>query len=481
MRKMSDSAAQFDRHDRPGPALARAWFRVVVAGLLIAGGLASRLAAAEPIAVAPRGSVALPATAVDQHGASFAVSGLSGLAHRGGGLFTAAMDNSNQLVHLDVQLAADGSIAAATVLGGLTLSQSADYEAIAYSNASRGSVWLADEGAPRLDEFDLATGERLRSLAAPAVFAHLRGGFGWESLARRVGGAELWTANEQALSVDGGISSPTAGTTVRLLRYVAAGDGYEPAEQYAYPVDPWHAGDSPLTSAERSGLVELVQLPDGTLLALERSLAIGDLTSPPYENRLYQLDFTAATNVAALSALSGATYTPVAKHLVWSGAAAGAGGMNMEGLAVGPRLANGHLTLLGIVDDGGSSDPLSMNTLVAFEITTDVGTPSTIGDANLDGAVDEADVAVLAGRFGTSTGAQWEDADFDGDGRVTIGDLAMLARNLPVADATPGDRAAIAPAGADHVAAPEPTTIALAIAGALLLLAAYAIRRRRAV
>jgi hypothetical protein len=416
--------------------------------------------AAEPITVVHRGSALFPATAVDQHGAAFTIAGLSGITHRGGNSFVAVMDNSNKLVRFELQFAADGSIAGVQLTGGLTVSQARDYEGIAYTNARLGMVWLADEAGPRLDEYDLATGALLQSLNAPAPFERQRSNFGWESLARRVGGSELWTANEEALAVDGGRSSPMLGTSVRLLRFSAAGESFAPAEQYAYFVDAWHGDESPLTSGERSGLVELVQLPDGTLLALERSLAFENPFAPSFENRLYQLDLAGATNVAAMPGLVGQSFTPVSKRLVWSGAASGALGMNMEGLTVGPRLANGNLTLVGVVDDGGTSDPLSVNTLVSFEITSPVADPAAIGDANLDGRIDRADVNVLVAGYGTASGGRWEDADFDGDGRVTLEDLALLARNLPV---EPTMNAAAPQDAADEIATPEPNGLALVV------------------
>lgn len=386
-----------------------------------------------PLSIVLRGSAALPATAVDQHGATFAVSGLSGITHRGGSLFTAVMDNSNKLVELNVQLAADGTITSATFNGGITLGDTRDFEGIAYTNVRRGSVWLADEGDPQLREYDLQTGALRQTIAAPAVFSQRRNGFGWESLARRAGGAELWTANEEALAVDGGLSSPSQGTVVRLVHHVVAGDSFAPVEQFAYFIEPWHAGDSSSTAAERSGLVDLVALGDGTVLALERSLAFsGPL--PSFQNRLYQLDFASASNVAALPGLAGQSYVLVTKQLLWSGPVAGPLGMNMEGLTLGPRLPNGHATLIGIVDDGGASDPLSTNTVVAFEITTSLGTPATPGDLNFDGMVDSADLAMLAGTYGSTSGAMWEDGDFDGNGRVSLRDLAAMAANFsPVA------------------------------------------------
>jgi hypothetical protein len=121
-------------------------------------------------------------------------------------------------------------------------------------------------------------------------------------------------------------------------------------------------------------LSDLVALPDGRVLALERSLA-SSLT--PFQSRIYELDFTGATDVSSLAGLIGQTYTPVSKRLLWSGQAAGGFGQNLEGLALGPQLSNGNWSLLGIVDDG---DPLSNNTLVAFELSgANIPEPAAIG------------------------------------------------------------------------------------------------------
>jgi hypothetical protein len=409
------------------------------------------IGSAAPLMIALRGAAPLPAMAADQHGATFTVSGLSGMTHLGGSLFAAVMDNSNKLVQLEVLLADDGAISSATFTAGTTLADMRDFEGIAYAGARRGAVWLADEGDPQLREYDLQTGALRQSIAAPGVFSQRRDGLGWESLARRSGGAELWTANEEALSVDGGVSSPSQGTVVRLVRHIAIGDSFAPLEQFAYSVEPWHAGDSGATTAERSGLVDLVTLGDGTILALERSLAFSGPV-PSFQNRIYQLDFAGATNIAALPGLAaGQSYVPVIKQLLWSGAAAGPLGMNMEGLALGPRLANGHATLIGIVDDGGASDPLSANAVVAFEITSSLNPPSTAGDLNFDGAVDGADLARLVETYGSTSGALWEDGDFDGDGRVELADLRSLQSNFVPASAAASPHAPAVPEPATNV------------------------------
>lgn len=53
---------------------------------------------------------------------------------------------------------------------------------------------------------------------------------------------------------------------------------------------------------------------------------------------------------------------------------------------------------------------------------------SRVGDANRDGMVDALDVAqvMAAGKFATGQAANWEDGDFDGDGKVTDDDMSML-------------------------------------------------------
>jgi ELWxxDGT repeat protein len=49
---------------------------------------------------------------------------------------------------------------------------------------------------------------------------------------------------------------------------------------------------------------------------------------------------------------------------------------------------------------------------------------SEFGDANLDGAVDDADFSIVAGNY-ASAGAGWNAGDFNGDGRVSILDAIV--------------------------------------------------------
>jgi hypothetical protein len=322
-------------------------------------------AAAEPHTLTYRGKARLATeTTTDPSGAAFKIAGLSGVTYLGGNRFAAVMDNSNQVVFLDVTFKPDGSIASQAVTGGFSVPTSRDYEGIAYTNPERNSIFLSNEATPpppALYEYSLdKSATLLQTVKMPAVFMHQVDNRGLESLTRRADGKEMWTANEEALTVDGPFSSKTTGTVVRLQRFTVDGNAVTPAEEYAYVVEPIHKA---LGSPVLSGLSDLVVLPDGTLLTLERSASEG---LPPLQTRIFQVDFTGATDISRgelAAGLEGKTYTPVRKTQLYSSNEIRE---NLEGLCLGPKLADGRWALVGVVDSG---DPISKNTLVAFELT----------------------------------------------------------------------------------------------------------------
>lgn len=343
--------------------------------LLISASIAAlqlpQSARAQSLTITPRNTHILPPSTTDQHGKPFTLAGLSGLTHVGGGTFWAVMDNSDKLIEFNVSFDAVGNVTNAALARGLTLPDKLDFEGIAHTNAARNSVFLSDETGAGVREYNLATGARLQTLRIPAPFNQFRPSFGFESLTYRSDGREMWTANEEALTVDGSTATQTYGSPVRLLQFVLKGNVATAGAQYVYETDAMHGG---VVDGGRSGLSDLVVLPNGKLLALERSLA-SSIT--PFRSRIYEIDFTGATDVSKLRTLIGQTFTPVKKRLLWSGIAGRGFGQNLEGLALGPKLSNGHWSLLGVVDNG---DPLSNNTLVAFELSNaTLPEPAAIG------------------------------------------------------------------------------------------------------
>lgn len=353
------------------------------------------------------GGVGLPGEAADQHGQPFAVTGLSGIGYLGpagsGGAdrFVAVLDNSDKLVFIDVTFRGDGSIEGAGFAGGLTVAAGGDQEGV--GPVGVGLAWVSDERGMVLREHDLVDGALLRTFAMPQVFGERRANLGLESLAAN--GSYLWTANEEALRPDGGRSSPDEGTVVRIAR-LRESDGAALA-QHAYVVEPMHGPIIPFGNPGQSGLCDLVALPDGSMLALERSLAF---TSPLFLTRVFLIGSTGlATDVSDRAGLDGEMYTPVAKTLLYEG-----GHTNLEGLCLGPRLGGGGHSLVGIVDDG---DPVSENALVVFRLH---GLAACPADLDGNGVVDIEDLHALHG----------EPRDLNGDGTADARDIACLTAYL---------------------------------------------------
>jgi len=76
------------------------------------------------------------------------------------------------------------------------------------------------------------------------------------------------------------------------------------------------------------------------------------------------------------------------------------------------------------------------------------------GDANLDGEVGIGDLTALATHY-DRTGMTWCEGDFTRDGAVTLGDLTILATNYGT--------------GSGGQAVPEPATLSVLLAGAIVL------------
>lgn len=371
--------------------LARAWsdtrpmhrlLAVVLTGLSAAG------AGAAPLAVEFKNVAALGASAVDQNGAAFTVTGLSGLTRVAGDRYVAVMDNSNKLVFVDITLNTEGSIASAQIVpgpgGARSIEDVRDFEDIAFAGVARDRVYLAEEGSPEIRSYDMTSGALVTAVGRPAIFATRRANFGFESLSLDRTHSRMWTCNEEALTVDGSQSTSSAGTLVRLLQYDFTPDTPIALAEYAYLTDPIHGA---VISGARSGVSQVVGLPNGKLLVLERSFALG---ATFFQTRIYEVDVSGATDVSALGSLVGPAYTRATKRLLYKGDQT-----NLEGLCLGPRLPSGGYALLGIVDDG---DPISVNRVVAFRLSGDVDSTCP-ADLNADGFVDDADFVRFAASY----------------------------------------------------------------------------------
>lgn len=238
-----------------------------------------------------------------------------------------------------------------------------------------GSIWYTSEGDARFGLDPLvrharADGTLLGELPLPPLLRIARDGrtgarnnLNMESLSFAPDGASLWVALEAPLQQDGPVPTVTAGALCRMTQLDRAG---KVLRQVAYPADPIPAAPGPGKAAE-TGLAEILASGPDTLLVLERAAVQG--ADGVYHNhiRLYEADVAGATDVAALPALSGAALAPARKRLVLDLDTLALPRIdNIEGMSWGPRLANGHATLVLVSDDNFSATQVTQ--LLLFEV-----------------------------------------------------------------------------------------------------------------
>ncbi len=283
---------------------------------------------------------------------SAAVSDLSGLVWTGGEAFYAVSDQRAILVPLTLQIdlttgrIGSGKIGTPMPVPGAP----GDFEGVTYVLAAKAFYISSEEGHTVL-RF-VAGQPRAERLTVPPVFAQARKNLSLEALTWDDVAQQFWIANEEALAPDGPLASATQGTLVRLQRLDAR---FRPVAQFA-----WRAEPATLRfGGAGSGVTDLCVLPDRRLLVLERGF-----TGAGLQLRLYLADFQNATDTSRLPALAGADFVAAKKVLLFEQAT---GFVNFEGLALGPKLADGSRSLILIADSNGGST----HTLLPLKIRCD--------------------------------------------------------------------------------------------------------------
>jgi len=298
------------------------------------------------------------------------VGGLSGLAwdERGGGYLALSDDRSDlapaRFYRLRIDLG-DGRLDAGdvTVTGHTPLAdrrgrpwaaQSLDPEGIAIG-ADR--LFLSSEGeagaglAPFVAELG-RDGRLGRDLPLPARYLPASGrgvrtNLGFESLAVAPSGRHLFAASENALAQDGPAADFGVASAARILRWRLDGERSAP-EEFAYRVEGVRAKPPEATAFRVNGVVDLIALSDDLLLALERQFVDG----VGNEARIYRVSLAGATEVSGTDGLAGrGDVTFAAKQLLVDLGALGLPLDNLEGMTLGPPLADGRRPLILVSDD----------------------------------------------------------------------------------------------------------------------------------
>ncbi len=283
---------------------------------------------------------------------------------------------------------------------------SLDTEGIALSG--NGTIFVSSEGEARPDlgasrvtnpfikEFSLTTGQEIRSFTVPTKFlpkiqdtngdgivntgdtqtGGIRNNLAFESLTITPDQQTLYTATENALFQDGATANTTTGSRSRIVQYnVATG---LPEKEFIYVTDPVATAPVPATGFNTNGLVDLLAIDNkGTVLALERSFSTGT-SGTGNTIKIYEISLQNATDVSAIDSLNSLTpeqlnaLQPAQKRLVLNlnDLNLATGLDNVEGLAFGPKLANGQQSIVLVSDNNFSATQFTQVLTLGANITT---------------------------------------------------------------------------------------------------------------
>jgi hypothetical protein len=249
-----------------------------------------------------------------------------------------------------------------------------DIETIRYDPRD-GSIWYGSEGDRKLGmqpfvRHATADGAYLSALDTPPMLRvwpaseyGVRNNQAFEGLSFSPDGAALWLGMEAPLYQDGPVASATAGAPSRITRIGRDGKALA---QYVYMLD---AIPHPATAGKLhdNGISEILAIDDSRLYVLERSGAQDADDVFRFHCRIYEMDVRGATDVLAVEALKDAAYVAARKRLVLDlDTLPLAHKDNLEGMAFGARLANGHDTLVLVSDDNFNRHQVTQ--LLVFEI-----------------------------------------------------------------------------------------------------------------
>ena len=218
-----------------------------------------------------------------------------------------------------------------------------DAEGIAYDPAAR-CLYVSDESGPkilllRLDG-DLRSGS---PMYFPDFYRTVRGNKSLEALSVEIrdDSPVIWTANEDTLRGDGPVSSATNSALVRIAAFPPITAKADAGSWWFYTLDrpvgkaiPGLNRHTPFT-----GVADIASLGCGRLLVLERSCGL-----IAEEDGSAKLITISIHLVDTSSAKPGKT---LGKHLIWTGSFDRS---NYEGIALGPRLADGSRCVLLVAD-----------------------------------------------------------------------------------------------------------------------------------
>ncbi|MBQ7721672.1 MAG: esterase-like activity of phytase family protein [Kiritimatiellae bacterium] len=267
--------------------------------------------------------------------------GLSAITWMGDDRYAMAEDSGGRIHFARIEIDSDtGAITNCVFTGVRTVPGLADAEGIAY-DPSNGILYVSDESGPKV--LLLREEGEPQEILFPEFFKQVRGNKSLEALDLETGdgGVVLWAANEDALRCDGPVSSATNSSLVRIAAFPPITTKADAGSWWFYALD--HPVGKAIPGLNRhtpfTGVADIASLGCGRLLVLERSCGL-----IAEEDGSAKLITISIHLVDTSSAKPGKT---LGKHLIWAGSFDRS---NYEGIALGPRLADGSRCVLLVAD-----------------------------------------------------------------------------------------------------------------------------------
>jgi len=148
---------------------------------------------------------------------------------------------------------------------------------------------------------------------------------------------------------------------IRIIRFDIK--SRKPEGQYAYRIDPVAHPPDPPGAFRINGVPDILAINKSQLLVIERSFSTGRNASTI---KLYLGHLEGASDVSKMTSLKNETFTPITKTLLLNMDDLGIYTDNIEGVTLGPKLPNGHSTLIFVSDNNFSKEQRTQ--ILLFEV-----------------------------------------------------------------------------------------------------------------
>ncbi len=178
-----------------------------------------------------------------------------------------------------------------------------------------------------------------------------------------------WIGMELPLESDGPEPQFTETKSPVRITYISS-KTKEPVKQFAYLLDP--VAKKPKGDFLVNGLTDLVQYNANTFLILERSYSSG-LGNQGNTVKIFEADVSDATNTIKMNNLKDFEFVPAKKELLLNfenlrDKLTDNSIDNIEGITFGPRLSNGHQTLILVSDNNFNNLEKQLNQFILLEL-----------------------------------------------------------------------------------------------------------------